>query len=177
MLGEIYFKDHHDELQIHGHRVLPLTLFLAAIVGGLLVGIALSFWLFAPAPEMLSPVPSTLNYLKPPQVYAAESTPELPISTPEQIIEEEWGSDAKIGKDIAFCESSLNPGAKNKTSSATGLFQIIKATWIGNRKAMKLNTDIALRTDARENAKTAYFIYQHRGTQPWVSSKHCWENR
>jgi len=94
--------------------------------------------------------------------------------TIEQIIAEEWGADAEIGKKIAFCESSYNPEAKNKNSSATGLFQIIKSTWEANRKRMNADTNLDLRLDARENAKTAYFLYKQQGGNPWKSSQHCW---
>lgn len=107
------------------------------------------------------------------QAYEAPEAPKNVNVSVEQIIREEWGKDAEIGLKIAFCESSYNPTIKNKNSTATGLFQIIKGTWKENRKKMGLDTDIELRKDARENAKTAYFIYQHRGSQPWVSSSHC----
>ena len=34
-----------------------------------------------------------------------------------------------VMKEIAFCESSLNPLAKNSRSTATGIFQFTKPTW------------------------------------------------
>lgn len=45
---------------------------------------------------------------------------------------------------IARCESSLNPNAKNKTSSATGLYQFTEGTWehigaVGSRTDYKEN--------------------------------------
>lgn len=39
------------------------------------------------------------------------------------------GFDAAVAKRIAFCESSFNPVAKNKHSSATGLYQFTIGTW------------------------------------------------
>lgn len=107
-----------------------------------------------------------------PQAQAFEGVKTAPENI-EAIIREEWKESAEVGLKLAFCESTYNPEAKNRTSSASGLFQITSSTWTENRRRMGLDTSLELRFDARENAKTAYFIYQHRGTQPWVSSSHC----
>jgi len=68
---------------------------------------------------------------------------------------------------IARCESGLRPEAKNPTSTATGIFQIIIGTWDGNRCEGE-------RWDFQDNIKCAYKLYQSRGFQPWNASKHCW---
>lgn len=68
---------------------------------------------------------------------------------------------------IAKCESGLRPGAKNPTSTATGIFQIIIGTWDGNKCEGE-------RWDFQDNIKCAYKLYQSRGFQPWNASKHCW---
>ena len=44
-----------------------------------------------------------------------------------------FGVDAGRMSRIAFCESRFDPSAKNRTSSAAGLFQFIDSTWAGNR--------------------------------------------
>jgi hypothetical protein len=104
-----------------------------------------------------------------------EPTPTPKPKTVEDIIKLEWGTDASIGLKIAFCESTNRPEAKNTNSSATGLFQFINSTWIETRNRMKLDPSLNLRLDPTENAKTAYFLYQLKGTQPWLSSRNCWE--
>ena len=68
---------------------------------------------------------------------------------------------------VARCESGLNPKAKNKTSSARGLFQImssvhqVKETWL---------------YDADVNINIAHKLYLSSGWNPWISSKGCWGN-
>jgi soluble lytic murein transglycosylase-like protein len=42
---------------------------------------------------------------------------------------QERGIDPEIAVNFAQAESSLNPNAKAKTSSASGLFQVINKTW------------------------------------------------
>lgn len=61
-----------------------INLFLLAVcVLGIFVGIVLANLIWGKPPELLSPVPSTLNYLEVPRVYAAESTPEPTLITYE----------------------------------------------------------------------------------------------
>lgn len=68
---------------------------------------------------------------------------------------------------IAKCESNYNPSAKNKNSTATGIFQIIIGTWDSNKCEGE-------RWDYQDNIKCAWKIYKLRGTQPWDSSIKCW---
>lgn len=61
---------------------------------------------------------------------------------------------------IARFESRFNPRAKNKSSSASGLFQIIAGTWYSNDcVGDKWNTE--------DNTRCAYKIQAKRGFQPW----------
>lgn len=107
-----------------------------------------------------------------------EVTPTVtPTPTPalsvEDIIREEWGNDSELGIKLAFCESSLNPKAQSELSSATGLFQFLFNTWRETRRQMEEDMDANLRLDARESAKTAYYLYKLQGLQPWDASKAC----
>lgn len=68
---------------------------------------------------------------------------------------------------IAKCESGFKPDAKNGSSTATGIFQVVIGTWDGNRCEGE-------RWDFIDNIKCGWKIYQARGTQPWVSSQGCW---
>lgn len=108
------------------------------------------------------------------EVLEVEPTPTPEPQSVEDIIKSEWKTDADIGLKIAFCESTNNPLVKNKNSSATGLFQFINSTWRDTRFRMNLDPSLDLRLDPVENSRTAYFLYQLKGTQPWSSSKKCW---
>jgi hypothetical protein len=45
------------------------------------------------------------------------------------------GIDPEVALSIARAESNFDPNAKNKSSSASGLFQVINKTWAGNKGA------------------------------------------
>jgi len=85
-------------------------------------------------------------------------------------IEIVFGEDAESAKAVAFCESSKNPHAKSKISSATGLFQIIKGTW----KGYKCQGDPE---NAFDNIVCAKRIYDAQGSWNtsggWQASAYC----
>lgn len=83
----------------------------------------------------------------------------------ESIIETVFKNDAGVMKKIAYCESHLNPKAKNKSSSATGLFQILSQTHNVNARYLE---------DPMINALIAKKLFDASGTNPWVSSISCW---
>lgn len=62
---------------------------------------------------------------------------------------------------VARCESGLNPLAKNRTSTASGLFQIIRATW---RAYADAGMDIF---NPHDNTVVAHRIWQDSGWAPW----------
>lgn len=71
-----------------------------------------------------------------PEVQPTGNTRQLPETKPQSSLEGTISEAAQIGganpdllQGIAQIESSMNPEAKAKTSSATGLFQITKPTW------------------------------------------------
>jgi hypothetical protein len=68
---------------------------------------------------------------------------------------------------IAKAESTLNPNAKNKNSSASGLFQIIAGTWYSN-------DCVGDKWNYKDNTDCAWKIETLRGFQPWVSSSNKW---
>lgn len=86
-----------------------------------------------------------------------------------EIIEEVFSGykDIETIKHVAFCESSYNEKAKNKHSSASGLYQIINSTW----SHYGCTGD---KFDARDNATCAKKIYDKSGLKPWRASQHCW---
>ena len=85
--------------------------------------------------------------------------------TIEEKIKYVFGKDGELMVRIARCESGLNPKAKNSSSSARGLFQIlsklhqVKEQWL---------------YDEDVNIAIARQMFDASGTRPWNASKHCW---
>ena len=70
---------------------------------------------------------------------------------------------------IAKAESNYRPGAKNASSSARGVFQILLGTW-------EANDCEGSRLNYHDNIVCAYKLYQARHFQPWTASKSAWQN-
>ncbi len=68
---------------------------------------------------------------------------------------------------IAFCESGHDPLARNKTSSAKGLLQIIDGTW----KSFGCTGSVLNRED---NYACGVKIATQSGLHHWDASAHCW---
>lgn len=66
---------------------------------------------------------------------------------------------------VAFCESSMNPRARNSTSSARGIYQIMQS-WHKINEKWLFNEDV--------NIAVAYQLWQEQGWRPWEASRHCW---
>lgn len=73
---------------------------------------------------------------------------------------------------IAKCESGYRWDAKNKHSTASGVFQYIRGTW-ANTPEGKAGTSVF---NAEANVKAAVRHIATHGTQPWNASIHCWQN-
>ena len=76
--------------------------------------------------------------------------------------------EAPVMVHVANSESGLNPLAKNPSSTATGLFQILKSTWqdagcTGNPK------------NANDNLVCARKLFDKSGTKPWNESRDTWK--
>lgn len=101
------------------------------------------------------------------QVKAVEV--EKPIYVTPETIEDKiratFTEDPETAVRVAKCESGLNPKAKNKTSSARGLFQIMQS-WHKVSEKWLLNEDI--------NIAIAHQLWHEQGWVPWEASRHCW---
>ena len=64
---------------------------------------------------------------------------------------------------IAYRESRYLPTAKNKVSTASGVFQVLHGTWDSNTSVDFYD----YRYDPRVNTQIAIEIFKRRGTQPW----------
>jgi hypothetical protein len=122
------------------------------------------------------------------------------VVAPEEIrvlVESIWGvgPDAERALAVIFCESTFNASAKNPSSSASGLFQLM-APWTRNPgsgqqvwgwayslSGEKLSAAAGLgftqeqaRWDAYANARVAYEIWSKAGNSwsAWNASRSCW---
>lgn len=104
-------------------------------------------------------------YLSSEQSYNEVVSVILEPKDPKSIIKTVFGKDAPLMEKIAMCESGMNPKAKNKVSTARGLFQVmasihqVQEKWLYNPM---INTLIAKE------------LFVASGTSPWNSSKNCW---
>lgn len=87
-----------------------------------------------------------------------------PVSLIKKVAIEEGFTDVNLLLRIAECESSLNPCAKNATSSATGLFQILDMHGLSVEE--RCNPEIATRWTINK--------INNGGLNAWNASKHCW---
>lgn len=112
----------------------------------------------------------TLNYY-PPDVFAPSEVIELKIRQEAEAQE----VDPNLAVLIAYCESRLDPKAKNPNSTASGIFQFIRSTWNDSliKIGLPLDTDVF---DADLNIKTGVWFLKTSGTKPWEASSKCWQN-
>lgn len=119
------------------------------------------------------------------QRQAAQTTSTLPalahatpvdqedIATVRGYIQEyaaEFGVDPNLLDRIARCESGYRSNARNRNSTASGVFQFIRGTW---------NTTIEGQAgmspfDARANVRAAARKISEGGLRAWNASKRCW---
>jgi len=81
-----------------------------------------------------------------------------------------FGADGKMAIKVAFCESSLNPFATHKNSSAKGLFQIIDPTF----KQFSCAGDPFNPDDNIRCAKKIFDKFGWGSSGSWLASKRCW---
>lgn len=87
------------------------------------------------------------------------SVPAVPAGAPSEwrslVLSLPW--DAGTALRIIQCESGGNPNAYNRSSGATGLFQILHGPF-----------------DPIANVRLAFSMWSSRGWQPWATSASCW---
>jgi hypothetical protein len=101
------------------------------------------------------------------------STP-TPTTMPATSFEsyfDEYSSKYKVSKDllkkIAFCETGMNPGAKN--GEYGGMFQFTVETWKATREMMGVDNNPDLRFGAKEAIETAAFKIANHGEKAWMN--------
>lgn len=73
---------------------------------------------------------------------------------------------------IAKCESGFHPEAKNKVSTASGIFQFLDSTFFSQAQAAGLPTDN--KNDPEIQAELAATMISKGGLHHWDASKSCW---
>ncbi len=74
---------------------------------------------------------------------------------------------------VIFCESSGDPNAVNKRSSATGLFQHLPRYWL-ERSAEVPEAGADMFDPVANAAVAAWLVYDGGGWSHWYPSEHCW---
>lgn len=65
----------------------------------------------------------------------------------------EFGTDANLAIAVAYAESCFEPTAKNKNSSASGIFQFVQQTWEENCEGDVFNEDDNIKCGVKMLAK------------------------
>jgi len=73
---------------------------------------------------------------------------------------------------IIQCESSWNPEAKNKESSAYCLGQFINGTWEYVQDKWDIELD---RYNSEDQMYATVRLLEEEGTKHWITSKSCWD--
>lgn len=105
--------------------------------------------------------------------------PVVPELTVRERVELEF-LDAPIMVKIADAESDFIATAKNPNSSASGVFQILRGTWNGNKynPACSVLGDFdTYKFDVDKNIACARIIYEDSGTSPWNESRGTWNKK
>lgn len=83
---------------------------------------------------------------------------------------QQYGIDSAVPLCIAYYESGYNPSSKNKTSSASGVFQYLTGTWKGTDEG-RAGLSVF---DADSNVKAAVkYMASRKSTQPWEVRSKC----
>jgi len=138
---------------------------LAALVDGIILGALVGLFIADnPYKQVKLDSPSGLQTTL--EVKAVDNEPQRYCDSPIDYIRcsgEDLGKSNKeisIMINIAKKESNMNPKAKNKSSSASGLFQIIAGTWYSN----DCTGD---KWNFKDNTNCAWKIQTQRNFQPW----------
>ncbi len=107
------------------------------------------------------------------QNLAKEQLPASGIEYVKQLIVEKsqkYGINPKTAIEIARCESRYSFSAKNPTSSAYGIYQIINSTWAHAEKELGKRLE---RKSWDDQLEAGAFLMQET-IKHWDESRHCW---
>jgi soluble lytic murein transglycosylase-like protein len=84
---------------------------------------------------------------------------------------DKWSVDERLMLRIAQAESGLDPGAKNPTSSASGVYQWIASSWKSICQPLGFE-DVF---NASENIECAAMTIKNGGISHWDASRFAWQ--
>lgn len=108
----------------------------------------------------------TTNVHSDTQQLATTSAPEVPKLTQVEYTHE--------FEEIGRCESNHELHAKSRTSSASGEYQFINASWYHYGKELWGQDFYEKNIWSTDNRELAWYVYKKYGTGDWNASKSCW---
>lgn len=116
-----------------------------------------------------SEFPARSNIQRPYQgrTYTKEEVQALIIQYSQQ-----YGISADVPLRVARCESGFNQFAKNRSSTASGVYQWLASSW--RNQPASVNGTVSV-FDAEANIRAAVWLIAHNKISPWNASKHCWK--
>lgn len=82
-----------------------------------------------------------------------------------------YGVDESLALNIACAESHFNPKARNKNSTAGGVYQFLDGTFAGRGKQYWGSLKGRAKLDADDNIELAMLMLADTGTRDWNASK------
>lgn len=101
----------------------------------------------------------------------------VPIQAPK-LVSKAFVVDKATMERIAKCESTNDPLARNKHSTAKGLYQFLDGSWVYYGKQLWGTIEGHDVFNADDNTELAYYVASKNGyTQDWGSSEYCWGDK
>ena len=104
-----------------------------------------------------------------------EVQPTIPKTIPEKIEDaaKRYGVPVKRALCIAKLESGFNPKAKNKGSTAGGIYQFINSTWVYTAEKMGEDWSLEDKFDEDKNIEAGVWLLSKEGNSHWAVAPSC----
>lgn len=85
------------------------------------------------------------------------------------------GVDGNLARNIAWAESRFKCDARNRRSSAGGVYQFIDATWLNTQKRLGKPLTLDTKYDCDENIEAGIYLISQGELHHWNASKTKWQ--